>query len=164
MQRILTSEEIEQKVVRLAHQIIENSWEEKEIFLGGIHGNGFELTKMLAEIIQANSDNQVHVFEIIVDKEQPWSREIEITLPQEQLKNGFIFLIDDVLNSGKTMQYALTKFLQHATKAIKTVAMVDRKHRRYPIKSDFVGLSLSTTLAERVEIFKKDGKMEAYLV
>ncbi len=62
------------------------------------------------------------------------------------------------------MQYALVKFLQQPTKAIKTVAMVDRKHRRYPIKADFVGLSLSTTLKERVEIITKNGSYEAYLV
>lgn len=164
MQRILNNQEIRQKLVRLAHQIIENTWDEKEIFIGGIAGNGFEMAKELVQIIQNNSDQSVQVFEIHVNKEQPWSEEVRLSVDQEKLKNAFIFLVDDVLNSGKTMQYTLVKFLQHPTKAIKTVAMVDRKHRRYPIKADFVGISLSTTLKERVEVFYKNDEFEAFLV
>jgi len=161
---ILNDQEIRQKLVRLAHQIIENTWDETDIYLGGIGGNGYEMTLALDEIIKANATQKTHVFEITVNKDQPWSEEIKISIPEEKLKNAYILLIDDVLNSGKTMQYALVKFLQQPTKAIKTVAMVDRKHRRYPIKADFVGISLSTTLKERVEILNKEGKFEAYLV
>ncbi len=73
-------------------------------------------------------------------------------------------MVDDVLNSGKTMQYALVKLLEQSTKAIKTVALVDRTHRRYPIKADFVGISLSTTLKERVEIELSESNSFAYLV
>jgi pyrimidine operon attenuation protein/uracil phosphoribosyltransferase len=85
-------------------------------------------------------------------------------VPEETLKNGFIILVDDVLNSGKTMQYALVKLLERPTKAIKTLALVDRSHRRYPIKADFVGLSLSTTLKERVEVDLSSSNSHAYLI
>ena len=87
-----------------------------------------------------------------MNKKEPWSDTIELTSDKKKLENGFIVLVDDVLNSGKTMQYALIELLQFPTKAIKTVVLVDRKHRRFPIKADFVGLSLSTTLKERVEV------------
>jgi pyrimidine operon attenuation protein / uracil phosphoribosyltransferase len=164
MQRILTNDEISQKLIRLAHQIIENTWDVSEIYLGGISGNGFEMATELANVIRSNSQTNVTCFEININKDQPWSEEIKLSISQDLLKNAYIILVDDVLNSGKTMQYALVKFLQHPTKAIKTVVMVDRSHRRYPIKADFVGLSLSTTLSDRVEIFKKDNQFEAFLV
>jgi pyrimidine operon attenuation protein/uracil phosphoribosyltransferase len=80
------------------------------------------------------------------------------------IKKGYIVLVDDVINSGKTLQYSLLKFLEHATKAIKTVALVDRQHRRYPIKADYVGLSLSTTLQDRVEIDLSETDSKAYLI
>ena len=82
----------------------------------------------------------------------------------EDLKNAYIILVDDVFNSGKTMQFALVEILQFPTKAIKTVALVDRKHRRFPINANFVGLSLSTTLKDRVEVDLTPGAEKAYLV
>lgn len=164
MQLILTSENIQQKIVRLAHQIIESTYDIDICYLGGIAGNGYLMAKDLAKAIEQNSDQKIIVFEILVNKEKPWSEEIRLSIDEQELKNGYILLCDDVLNSGKTMQYALVKFLQQATHAIKTVAMVDRKHRRYPIKADFVGLSLSTTLKERVEIIAKNNSYEAFLV
>jgi pyrimidine operon attenuation protein / uracil phosphoribosyltransferase len=163
MQRILTSEEINQKLVRLAHQIIEFTHDVPVSFLGGITGNGFTMAKALRKIIEENSKQKIELFELTVNKEQPWNEEVKLSIPEEKLKNGTILLVDDVLNSGKTMQYALVKLLQQPTAAIKTVAMVDREHRRYPIKADFVGLSLSTTLRDRVEIRLIGDKYEAYL-
>lgn len=164
MQLILSSENIHQKLVRIAHQIIESTYAIKKVYLGGISGNGFLMAQVLAELIEKHSEQNLVVFEIKVNKEKPWSEDVLLSIDEKELKNSYILLFDDVLNSGKTMQYALVKFLQQPTKAIKTVAMVDRKHRRYPIKADFVGLSLSTTLKERVEIIAKNDSYEAYLV
>lgn len=164
MQEILSKVSIEQKIVRLAHQIIENTFEDEEIYLGGISGNGFILAEKLAEIIKSNSDQKVELFKINVNKENPWDGKTSLSIDQKSLKHKMILLIDDVLNSGKTMQYALIKLLDEPTKAIKTVALVDRKHRRYPIKADFVGLSLSTTLKERVEVNFDPNNLSAYLI
>jgi pyrimidine operon attenuation protein/uracil phosphoribosyltransferase len=86
-----------------------------------------------------------------------------LSIDEKELKKGFIILVDDVINSGKTMQYALMKFLEQATKAIKTVALVDRQHRRYPIKTDFAGLGLSTTLKNHVEVDLNESDSKAYL-
>jgi pyrimidine operon attenuation protein/uracil phosphoribosyltransferase len=164
MQRILTSEEINQKLIRLAHQIIEFTYDVPTCYLGGITGNGFTMAKALRKIIQENSKQKIELFEITVNKEEPWNHEVKLSISEDKLKNGTILLVDDVLNSGKTMQYALVKLLQKPTAAIKTVAMVDREHRRYPIKADFVGISLSTTLSDTVEIRLNKNKYEAYLV
>lgn len=163
MQQILDKRQIEQKINRLAHQILENTFEEGKIYLGGIQGNGFMLASKLSDIIKNNSDLEVETFEIKMNKDEPWSQEIVLSLPKETLKNGYIILVDDVVNSGKTMQYALIELLRFPTRAIKTVTLVDRTHRRFPIKADFVGLSLSTTLKEHVEVDLSEGSTKAYL-
>lgn len=163
MQQILTHKEIDQKINRLGHQVLENCFEEPTIFIGGISGNGIKLANALKEIISKESDQNIEVFEIGINKDEPWSEPVKLSIPEEKLKNGYILLVDDVLNSGKTMQYALVKILEQPTKAIKTVALVDRTHRRYPIKADFVGISLSTTLKERVEV-ELNGQSRAYLI
>ncbi len=163
MQLILNEEEIEQKIKRLAHQIIENTFEENNLFIGGISGNGLKLAIKFKDIIETSSPQKVQVFEMILNKEEPWSEEIKLSIDKKELKHGYILLVDDVINSGKTMQYALVKLLEQATKSIKTVALVDRMHRRYPIKADFVGLTLSTTLKERVEVIAESDSFNAYL-
>ena len=164
MNNILNHKEIQQKITRLGHQVLENCFEEPVIYIGGICGNGLKLAKQLKAIMASNSDQEIHVFEITVNKDEPWSEPITLSIDEKLLKNAYIILVDDVLNSGKTMQYALMKFLERATKSIKTVALVDRTHRRYPIKADFVGLSLSTTLKERVEVDLDGENSRAYLV
>lgn len=164
MQEILSSREIQQKTERIAHQLIENTFEEQQIFLGGIEGNGSVLAENLAKVITKNSEISVSVFQIKINKDEPWNKSIEISASHEELKDAYIVLVDDVINSGKTLQFALVEMLKFPTKAIKTVTLVDRKHRRFPIKANFVGLSLSTTLKERVEVDLTIGKETAYLV
>jgi pyrimidine operon attenuation protein/uracil phosphoribosyltransferase len=164
MQEILSSQEIKQKTERLAHQLIENTFEEPKVFIGGIQGNGIILANTLADIMRKQMDNEITVFSIKVNKSEPWSEDIVLSSPISDMENGYIILVDDVFNSGKTMQFALVEILKFPTKAIKTVALVDRKHRRFPIKANFVGLSLSTTLKERVEIDLTAGNEKAYLV
>ncbi|MCR9172824.1 MAG: phosphoribosyltransferase family protein [bacterium] len=163
MQEILSPVQLEQKIQRLAHELLENCFEEKDVFIGGIHGNGFLLAEKLQSILGDTTDVTFHLFELKVNKEEPWSDPIELSIPIQQMKNGFIVLVDDVLNSGKTMQYALTELLQFPTKAIKTLTLVDRTHRRFPIKADFVGIRLSTTLQERVEVKMDENGIKAYL-
>lgn len=152
MQVILNHQQIQQKITRLGHELLENCFEENEIFIGGIQGNGFELAKKIAVIISINSDISVNHFEIKINKTEPWKEKVNLSIDEDKLKKGFIILVDDVINSGKTMQYALVKLLERPTKTIRTVVLVDRKHRRYPVKADIVGLSLSTTLKDRVEV------------
>jgi pyrimidine operon attenuation protein/uracil phosphoribosyltransferase len=164
MQVILNHTQIQQKIIRLGHQILENCFEEQKIYIGGISGNGNVLAKRFAAIIRENSDIEVIPFEVKVNKDEPWSEPIVLSIDESEIKRGYIVLVDDVINSGKTMQYSLIKFLEQATKAIKTVALVDRQHRRYPIKADFVGLGLSTTLKDRVEIELSETDSKAYLV
>lgn len=163
MQVILNHQQIQQKITRLGHELLENCFEENKIFIGGIQGNGFELAKKIAAIISRNSDISVNQFEIKINKTEPWKEEVSLNIDEDKLKKGFIILVDDVINSGKTMQYALVKILERPTKTIRTVVLVDRKHRRYPVKADIVGLSLSTTLKDRVEVVLGTSDSKAFL-
>lgn len=164
MQCILNHKQIEQKITRLAHQLIENCCNEKEIFIGGISGNGSILANKLLNIIVSNSDLQVHVFNVKINKSNPWNEKASVDIDENLLKDAYIILVDDVINSGKTMQYALLRLLNNPVKALNTVVLFDRQHRRYPVKANFVGLSLSTTMLDRVEVdFNKDNS-KAFLV
>ncbi|MGV3631830.1 MAG: phosphoribosyltransferase family protein [Bacteroidota bacterium] len=164
MNKILQHQQIKQKITRIAHEILENTTEVEKLFLAGICGNGVLIARELGEIIRQNSGTEVAVFEIMLDKENPLQHPITSSIETEEFKNAYVILVDDVVNSGKTMQYALTKLLEQETKTIKTVALVDRTHRRFPIRCDFVGLTLSTTLQERVEIELKQNESYAYLI
>lgn len=163
MQTILNQQQIEQKIIRLGHQLIEDAFDQDKIYIGGIVGNGFTFAQQLAEVITQNSNIQIVCFEIKLNKDEPWNHPIEFSIEHKRLKNSYIILVDDVVNSGKTMQYALLKFLEQATKAIKTVALIDRQHRRYPIKTDFAGLSLSTTLKNHVEVDLSEQNAKVFL-
>ena len=160
---VLNETQIEQKVKRIAYEILENNFEAETLFLFGVKGNGSALARELVNILKEITDQKIVFAEITVNKQKPLSEEIKVSIDLKDIENQTVILIDDVINSGKTMQYALIKLLEYPTKRIKTVALVDRKHRRYPIRCDYVGLTLSTTLQDRIEV-NLDGIKEAYLV
>lgn len=162
-QIILSHLQIEQKINRLAHQILENTFEESEFFVAGIAGNGSILATLLKDVMLKHTSQKIELIEISMNKDLPLSSPIELSIDAERIDNSCVILVDDVLNSGKTMQYALGKLLDRPLRIIKTVALVDRKHRRYPIKADFVGLSLSTTLKEHVKVSLTEGHYFAHL-
>jgi len=164
MQVILNHQQVQQKITRLGHELLENCFEEKSICIGGIHGNGYALAQTIGEIISSNSNILVDCFEIQINKTEPWKEDITVNIDDKKLKKGYVIIVDDVINSGKTMQYALVKILEKPTKIIRTMVLVDRKHRRYPIKADIVGISLSTTLKDRVEVDLNKEDSKAYLV
>ena len=149
---VLNQHQIQQKINRIAYEILENNYESEKLFLIGIKGNGCELAKQLSEILRKISDQEIIQAQIAIDKHHPLDHEIELSIATEEIENQTIILIDDVINSGRTMQYALVKLLERPTDRIKTVALVDRKHRKFPIRVDYVGLTLSTTLQDRIEV------------
>ena len=163
MQESLNKKKIDQKLVRLAHQVLEDAAEISQIHVVGISGNGMQIALKIQDELIQNSDKEVFLHEILLNKENPLSTPIVLKSTVE-FSNAYIVLVDDVLNSGLTMQYALMKLLEQPVKAVKTVALVDREHRCYPIKCDFVGMTLSTTLQERVEVEFGTEDYFAYLV
>lgn len=161
---ILNSKQIEQKINRIAYEIFENNYDEKDIVIAGIASNGYLLAKRIAGVLQNISKIKVQLIEIKLNKENPFSTDLEIKLTDKELKNKVIILVDDVLNSGKTLIFGAKLFLNSPVKRLTTAVLVDRGHNRYPIKADVVGLSLSTTLQEHITVeLDKKGKESVYL-
>ncbi|RKE92159.1 phosphoribosyltransferase family protein [Ichthyenterobacterium magnum] len=159
---ILNHQEINHKIKRIAYQIYESNVNESEIILAGIESNGFILAKKLKSILDEISDLKSVLCKVVIDKKNPLS-EISTSLDAEDYKNKSVVLIDDVLNSGSTLIYGVKYFLDVPLKQFKTAVLVNRNHKKYPVKADFKGISLSTSLHEHVEVILKGKQFEAYL-
>ena len=161
---ILNSKQIQQKINRIAYEIYENNYDEKAIIIAGIASNGFILARHIAEVLQKISPIKTQLIEVVIDKKNPLSTDIKLSLTDKELQNKVIILVDDVLNSGRTLIFGAKPFLNSPVKRLTTVVLVDRGHNSYPIKADFVGLSLSTTLQEHITVeISKKGKETVYL-
>ncbi len=156
--KILDGLEIKAKIDRIAHQINENCYQEGKLILVGINGRGYDFAKRLQKELQTIAAFEVELLEIDLDKDNPINNEVILKQPKS-IKNNAVILVDDVLNSGKTLAYAAAYLLQSDPKMLKTAILVNREHHRYPITADFVGLSLATTLKEhiQVELGRSDG-------
>ncbi len=149
---VLDKKQVQQKLDRLAWQIYEQNYKEKEIIIAGIADRGVLLAKKLADKLIEISNIKVKLATIKVDKDNPFYKDIEVDIQEKEYKNKVIILVDDVLNSGKTLMYGAKYFLSVPLKRLSTIVLVDRNHNRFPIKADFVGLSLSTTLKEHISV------------
>lgn len=159
---ILNHQQIQHKIRRIAYQIYESNVNEQEVILAGIESNGYLLAKKIKSNLDKISDLKTTLCKVIIDKRQPLS-EIKTSLTVEDYANTSVVLIDDVLNSGSTLIYGVKHFLNVPLKQFKTVVLVNRNHKKYPVKADFKGISLSTSLHEHVEVILEGNNFEAYL-
>lgn len=162
--KILSTQQIQQKLNRLAYEVYENNFSEKELFIVGIDGNGYKIAQNLVSLLSSISSLKLKLGKISINKDEPWNGEPVIDFAEKDYVKKCVVLVDDVLNSGKTMMYAVKLFLDKPVKKINTLVLVDRSHSRFPVKADFVGLSLSTSLQEHIEAdFSKKNKEVVYL-
>lgn len=163
--KILDAVQIDQKLNRIAYQIYENNFDEKEMLIVGIDGNGYKVAKEIFDRLQKISSIKLKLGKIKLDKDEPWKSKPVMDFVEKDHVNKNIIIVDDVLNSGKALMYAIRTFLDKPVKKLNTVALVDRSHTRFPVKADFVGLTLSTTLQEHIEAdFSKKGKEAVFLL
>lgn len=160
---ILSQNEINYKVRRIALQILEANIHESEIILAGIATNGFIIAKQLQEVIASYSDISTILCKVSIDKKELLSP-IEVSIPTTSYQHKSVILVDDVLNSGATLIYAIKHFLDSPLTRLKTAVLVNRNHKKYPVKADFKGLSLSTSINEHVEVIFDDKNTRAVLV
>lgn len=159
---ILNHHEINHKIKRIAYQIYESNVHETEVILAGIDSNGYILAKKLKTCLDKISDLESILCKVVVDKKNPLSP-ITTSLNEIDYTNKSIVLIDDVLNSGSTLIYGVKHFLDVPLKQFKTAVLVNRNHKKFPVKADFKGISLSTSLNEHVEVVLEGKEFEAYL-
>ncbi len=159
---ILTHDEIVHKIKRIAYQIYESNVDEKELILAGIENNGYVLAKKLKTVLKQISPIEPILCKVSIDKKNPIN-EITTSIPAEEYKNKSVILIDDVLNSGTTLIYGVKHFLNVPLKQFKTAVLVNRNHKKYPVKADFKGISLSTSLKEHINVVLDNNDFKAIL-
>lgn len=159
---ILNNEQIQHKIRRMAYEIYETNINEKEVILAGIQKNGYVFAQKLKDMLTEISPIEVTLCAVVMNKKKPLET-VETSLPAAAYKNKSLVLVDDVLNSGTTLIYAAKLFLEVPLKRFKTAVLVNRNHKKYPIKADFKGISLSTSLQEHISVEFKVNKAVAYL-
>ncbi len=146
---ILDQATANKKLQRMAYEIIENNLDEKSIILAGIREPGYVIAQIMQQLLKQISNIPTELISISLDKKNPQA----ITLSSNAgFDDKVIIIIDDVANSGKTLLYAMKPFLDFHPRKIQTLALVERTHKLYPVNTDYVGLSVATTLQEHIYV------------
>lgn len=148
---VLNHKQIKQKIIRMAYEVYERNASEKEIIFAGITGMGQQLAGFLAESLREISPLHVRVLEIHLNKHDVNRGDVELS-EKGDLTEKCIVVVDDVLNTGKTLLYALKPFLDVGVKKIEVAVLVNRSHKLFPVNPDYTGLELATTLNEHITV------------
>ena len=148
---IMDKEDIQRTINRIAHQIYENNINEKNLIVTGIVKNGLTLANRI--IIELNRIGclNVQLIEIIINKKNPRNK-VLMTKNLDFCEGKSVVIVDDILNTGSTLIYAVRHFLSIELKHLQTAVLVNRNHKNFPIKADFKGMSLSTSIKERIDV------------
>jgi len=160
---ILNEDQINQKISRIAHQIMECNIGEKEIIIAGIEKNGYIIATKLKERIASISNIKITTCSVKINKENLLDK-VTTSVDKNYYLNKSLVLVDDVLNSGGTLIYAVKHFLNTEVKQFKTAVLINRNHKKYPVKADFKGISLSTTTVNHVKVRFTNYNAEAFLI
>jgi len=155
--KILNQDQITQKVRRLSYEILENNFNESDIYLAGINNNGTGFAKMLHKELKKISDNTFHLCKISINPADPINNPVKFDIDVNDLKEKVVIIVDDVANTGRTLFYAIKPLLDTLPKKVELAVLVDRQHKSFPVTADYVGLSLATTVHENIDV-KISGK------
>ena len=154
---------IEMYLKRIAYQIYENNHEEdNSLIIVGIDKNGKILANKIFEILKSISSFDLKLMSIQINKKNPTNK-ILSSIDENICLDKNIIIVDDVLNTGKTLIYAVRFFLKIPVKKIQTAVIINRNHKKFPIKADFKGISLSTSIKEHVDVILEGSKKGIYL-
>jgi pyrimidine operon attenuation protein / uracil phosphoribosyltransferase len=148
---ILDPQQIQQKIDRIAYQILEDNFEEQEIVIAGILPQGTHIALRLKAILDKIAPFKSTLINIELEKHVS-SLHFKLDTPIEECSNKVVILVDDVMNSGKTLAYGFGVFLDVPLKKLRTVVLVDRNHKSFPVTTDYSGIALSTLLNEHVDV------------
>lgn len=161
-EEILNHDQITHILRRMAFQILESNANETHITIAGIDGSGYILAQKIAAELTRVSDLKLKVIKVSLDKKAPTAEKITLD-SEDRLSGESVLLVDDVLNSGATLMYGCLPFLKQGVRKLKTAVLVNRNHKRYPVKADFKGISLSTSTQTHVEVTLEENAYSAYL-
>jgi pyrimidine operon attenuation protein / uracil phosphoribosyltransferase len=160
---ILNNSQINNKIRRIALQILESNIDEEKIVLAGISKNGFLIAEKIKQVISDYSKVNIILTKVLINKKDLLS-DVTTSITKNDYTNKSVVLVDDVLHSGATLIYGVKHFLNTPLKQLKTAVLINRNHKKFPVKADFKGLSLSTSINEHVEIVFTNNKAEAILI
>lgn len=160
---ILNHQQIQQKINRMAYQIFENNFAESDIVLAGIEQRGFILAQRIEAALKKFSSQNIILLSVDVEKDAPYQKNQAPIIAADLIKDKVVIVVDDVLNSGKTLIYGVNRFLHGPVKKIATLVLVDRNHKSFPVNADYVGLSLATTFKQHIKVVFSESGDAAYL-
>jgi pyrimidine operon attenuation protein/uracil phosphoribosyltransferase len=158
---VMDAERMSRSLARIAHEILERNRGVEELAFVGIRTRGVPLAKRLAQSVGeiSKSDIPTGALDITLYRDdlmrhavgaQPFVRRTEIPFSIDEKR---ILLVDDVLYTGRTIRAALDALIEFGRpRAIQLVVLVDRGHRELPIKADYVGKNLPTSLSQSVQV------------
>jgi pyrimidine operon attenuation protein/uracil phosphoribosyltransferase len=169
---ILSKEDIERAIKRIAHEIIEKNKGTGNIVFIGIQKRGVPIAQRLADNICSIEGGGIKVGKLditfyrddISKKSKPF---VEVTSVPFEIDGRDVILVDDVLFTGRTIRSALDALMDLGRpKSIQLVVLVDRGHRELPIRADYAGKNIPTSLNEyiSVELFETDQKDEVSIL
>ena len=160
---ILSHQQIQHKIRRIAYQIYETNVNEDKMIIAGIEGGGLKFARKIQKVLEEITSADIVLCKVSLDKKNPLKSGIITSIPEEDYKDQAVILVDDVLNSGTTLIYGVQHFLKTPIKRLKTAVLVNRNHKKYPVKADFKGISLSTSLQEHINVVFQAKKDTVYL-
>ena len=155
---ILSSDETRRALARIAHEILERNGGGEDVVLLGMHTRGVPLAQRLANSIKEFEGKEVPVGALdislyrddISGRVRPMMRSTEIPV---DIQDKRIVIVDDVLYTGRTIRAAMDAINDFGRpKEIQLAVLVDRGHRELPIRADYVGKNVPTSLDEEVEV------------
>ena len=149
---ILDAAQVKQKIRRMAFEVYEQNFKEKVLIIAGIDGQGYVLAGLLAKEVETISPMKVVLMKVSLEKLAPQQGEVELDGDLKEVRKKCIILVDDVLNTGRTLAYGLKPFLNTEVKKIEIAVLVNRGHALFPIYPQYTGYELSTTIKDHVEV------------
>jgi pyrimidine operon attenuation protein/uracil phosphoribosyltransferase len=150
---ILDAGQVKQKIKRMAFEIYENHSKDKSVVVAGIEGQGFILAKLLSKELESISPIKAQLVKIGVNKMEPQADQVVLDCDLKDVKKKAIILVDDVLNTGRTLAHGMKPFLEVEVKSIEAAVLVNRSHSSFPIWPTYTGYELATTIKDHVEVF-----------
>lgn len=150
--QVLNHSQVRQRIRRMAFQIFENNFSEKAIVMAGIDGQGYSLAREISRELESISPIKVVLTKVMINKEAPEAGDVTLDTDEDEVKKKTVVLVDDVLNSGRTLAYGMKPFLSMQVKKIEVAVLVNRSHPKFPIQPQYTGYELSTTLSEHVTV------------
>ena len=158
---ILNQQQIRQKIDRIAYQVLEDNFDEEEIIIAGILPSGNKIAKRIKDILDEIAPFKSRLVGIELDKKST-SLEAHIDFDVQDCSNKVVILVDDVMNSVKTLAYGFGVFRDVPLKKLRTVVLIDRNHKSFPMTTDYAGMALSTVLKEHVDVvLDEEGEEDA---